>query len=117
MRRAVALLVVVACAASALPATAGAHTLSVSKAKRMLSAYAESQKALEFSVRYCRRHSPHYVRCIVTETFVEPLFGLQATYEAKERYPMGVKVRRREPRTLIYDDIKDRWVRWSGSTP
>lgn len=117
MRRAVALMVVVACAVSALPASAGAQTLSVSKTKRVLYAYAKSQNAIDFSVRYCRRRSSHYVRCIVAETFVEPILGLQATYDATERYPMGVKLRRRTPRMLVYDDIKSGWVRWSGSAP
>ena len=117
MRRAVAVVVVIACAASALPASAGAQTLSVSKTKRMLYAYAQNQKALDFSVRYCRRRSPRYVRCIVRETFVEPIFGSQGTYDASERYPMAVKLRRRTPHALIWDDIKDGWVRWSGPTP
>jgi hypothetical protein len=102
----------------ALPVGAEGHTLSVRKAKRVLYAYAESENALQFRVRYCRRRSRHHVRCGVKEIFREPLLDLRDSYERTEYYPMAVKLRgthaSRSSRVLIYDDIENRWVAWSG---
>ncbi len=103
----------------ALPAAAGAHTLSVRKAKQVLNAYAEGENALQFRVRYCRRRSRHHVRCAVKEVFLEPLLGSQETWERTDYYTMAVKLRGAHSSSttragvLIYDDIKGGWVRWN----
>jgi len=114
------LLIALAAVAWTFPTAAGAHTLTVRKAKRVLYAYAETQHALKFQVRHCRRRSRHYVRCAVKEVSLEPMLGSNETWEQPDYYWMAVKLR--GPRSsaankssvLIYDDIVASWVAWNG---
>jgi hypothetical protein len=114
------LLIATAAVTWTFPTAAGAHTLTVRKAKRTLYAYADTQNAQQFRVRYCRRRSRHHVRCAVKEVFLEAMLGSNETWERPDYYWMAVKLRRPHSSSttrsgvLIYDDIKASWVAWNG---
>ena len=80
-RSSVILLIAVVAVAWTFPTAAGAHTLTVRRAKHDLYAYAQTQNALKFRVRYCRRRSKHHVRCAVKEVSLEPMLNSNQIWE------------------------------------